>query len=166
MNTDKRQQERLPACPLAPSGPPGASPYRILDISHSGCLVESTRPLGRVGSILSLELPVPARQDASVARATIVWERVGPDRPGQGPVRYGLSFRDMDKESQEALDRYLDYLKQEHHIRQLDAAWRRIRTPRRDHAPPMAEEEPESLDTPASDGPFKGRNDSGNAFVR
>ncbi len=166
LNINKRQQKRLPARPLAPYGNPRTPPYRILDISCSGCLVQSSKPFGRVASIVTLELPVPSKEEFCVIRAKIVWERVGPDRGGEGDFRYGLSFREMDKASRTALNLYLDYLKRDHHLSQLDEAWRKARTPRHEDSTSILGEEPEGVSPSVSEGPVKGRNDSGNAFVR
>lgn len=165
VNANKRHQKRLPAQPLGNSATAKRPPYRILDISLSGCLVESKKPLGRVASTLSLELPLPTRADTSVVRAKIVWERVGPDREGEGDFRYGLSFREMDSESHIALNLYLDYLNRDTHLTQLDEAWRRARTPKSEGSVSILGEEPDAVPS-VSDTPFTGRIDSGNAFVR
>jgi len=89
---NKRQQRRLPARPLAPSSSSRTPPYRVLDISRSGCLLESKEPLGRVASVFPLELPVPTRTDRPVVRATIVWAREGQGRGGESvfPIRQFL----------------------------------------------------------------------------
>ncbi len=126
---NKRQQRRLPARPLGPSGPSSTPPYRILDISRSGCLLESKKPLGRVASAFPLELPVPARTDRPVVRATIVWKREGQGRGGRPCFRYGVYFREMDRESHRALDLYLDYLQRDQHVNRLDEAWRSLKMP-------------------------------------
>ena len=127
---NKRQQRRLPARPLAPSSSLRTPPYRVLDISRSGCLLESNEPLGRVASAFPLELPVPTRTDRPVVKATIVWAREGQGRGARPCFRYGMFFREMDSESQRALNLYLEYLQRDHHVSRLDEAWRSLKMPR------------------------------------
>ena len=127
---NQRQQRRLPARPLPPSASSRTPPYRVLDISRSGCLLESKEPLGRVASTFPLELPVPTRTDRPVVKATIVWVREGLGRGGRPCFRYGISFLQIDSESQRALNLYLDYLQRDQHVNQLDDAWRRLKMPR------------------------------------
>jgi len=127
---NKRQQRRLPARPFMPSASSRTPPYRVVDISKSGCLLESKERLGRVASSIPLELPVPTRSERPVVRATIVWEREGHGRGGRRCFRYGISFRDMDRGSQRALNLYLDYLQRDHHVNRLDEAWRNLKMPR------------------------------------
>ncbi len=129
-DTNKREQQRLPARPIERSQATRTRPYRILDISRSGCLVESSKPLGRVASLVPLELPVPARAEPPVVRATIVWEGRPQARENNPCFRYGLFFREMDPACCRALCRYLDFLQRDHHLNRLDEAWRRIRGPR------------------------------------
>ena len=126
----KRQQRRLPARPLAPSSSSRTPAYRVLDISRSGCLLESEEPLGRVATVVPLELPVPTKTDRPVVRATIVWAREGRRRGGNLFFRYGISFIQIDGESQRTLDLYLDYLQRDQHLNRLDQAWRSLRGPR------------------------------------
>lgn len=127
---NKRQQRRLPTRPLAPSASLRTPSYRVLDISRSGCLLESKDPLGRVASTFPLELPVPTRTDRPVVRATIVWAREGQGRGGRRCYRYGVSFIQIDTESQRALNLYLDYLQRDQHVNRLDEAWRSLKMPR------------------------------------
>ncbi len=126
---DKRVERRLPARPLERPRGSQACPYRILDISRSGCLVESSKPLGPVAASIPLELPVPARTETPVVRAAIVWEGTPQGEPGGGRAgfRYGLSFLEMDPAGRMALARYLDFLRRNHHLDLLDEAWRRLR---------------------------------------
>ena len=128
--TNKRQQRRLPARPLAPSAMFMTPSYRVLDISSSGCLLESNEPLGRVASSFPLELPVPTKTDRPVVTATIVWAREGQGGGGRPCFRYGTSFMEMDTESQRALSMYLDYLQRDQHVNRLDEAWRNLKMPR------------------------------------
>jgi hypothetical protein len=133
MQTDvinKREQRRLPLRPLAPSASSRTPPYRVLDISRSGCLLESEEPLGRVASVFPLELPVPTKTDRPVVRATIVWAREGQGREGRRSFRYGVSFIQIDSESQRTLNLYLDYLQRDQHVSRLDEAWRSLKMPR------------------------------------
>ena len=126
---NKRQQRRLPARPLPPSISSRTPPYRALDISRSGCLLESEEPLGRVGSTFPMELPVPTRADRPVERATIVWAREGQGMGGTLCFRYGISFIQIDSESQRALNLYLDYLQRDQHLNRLAEAWRSFKGP-------------------------------------
>ena len=127
---NKRQQRRLPARPLAPSASSRTPPYRVLDISRSGCLLESKEPLGRVASAFPLELPVPTRTDRPVVRATIVWAREGQGRGARPCFRYGISFIQIDSGSQRTLNLYMDYLQRDQHVNRLDEAWRSLKMPR------------------------------------
>jgi len=127
---NQRQQKRLPARPVAPSASSRTPPYRVLDISRSGCLLESKEPLGRVASTFPVELPVPTRTDRPVVRATIVWAREGQETGGRRSFRYGMSFLEMDSRSQRALTLYLDYLQRDQHLNRLDEAWRNLNLPR------------------------------------
>jgi hypothetical protein len=127
---NQRQQKRLPARPVAPSASSRTPPYRVLDISSSGCLLESKEPLGRVASTFPVELPVPTRTDRPVVRATIVWAREGQETGGRRSFRYGMSFLEMDSRSQRALTLYLDYLQRDQHLNRLDEAWRSLNLPR------------------------------------
>ena len=127
---NKRQQRRLPARPLASSAMFMTPSYRVLDISRSGCLLESNEPLGRVASSFPLELPVPTKTDRPVVWATIVWAREGQGRGGRRSFRYGISFMEMDTASQRTLSMYLDYLQRDQHVNRLDDAWRSLKEPR------------------------------------
>ena len=127
---NNRLQKRLPTPPLAPSASSRTPPYRVLDISRSGCLLESRESLGRVASSFPVELPVPTRTDRPVVRATIVWVREGQGKDGRRCYRYGMSFMEMDRKSQRALALYLDYLQRDQHLNRLDEAWRSLKTPR------------------------------------
>ena len=127
---NKRQQRRVPTRSLAPCTSSRTPPYRVLDISRSGCLLESKEPLGRVASVFPLELPVPTKTDRPVVRATIVWVREGQGRGGSLCFRYGISFIQIDSESQRALNLYLDSLQRDQHVNRLDEAWRSLKLPR------------------------------------
>jgi len=74
------------------------------------------------------ELPLPVRADSVTLVAKIVWE----DRPleafGTGSsITYGLCFDQMDNVSQLILDAYLDFLRRDVHIVQLEQAWKKLR---------------------------------------
>lgn len=127
---NKRQQRRLPAGSLTSSEMFMTPSYRVLDISSTGCLLESNEPLGRVASCFPLELPVPTKTDRPVVWATIVWVREGQGRGGRRSFRYGISFMEMDTASQRTLNRYLDYLQRDQHLNRLDEAWRSLNLPR------------------------------------
>jgi hypothetical protein len=127
---NKRQHRRLPAGSLRSSAMFMAPSYRVLDISSTGCLLESNEPLGRVASSFPLELPVPTKTDRPVVWATIVWAREGKGRGGRCCFRYGMSFMEMDTASQRTLSTYLDYLQRDHLVNQLDEAWRSLKKPR------------------------------------
>ena len=128
-NSNKRRKRRLPARPVDASAASVTRPYRILDISTSGCSVESSRPLGPVESAVPIELPVPKRVEKAVLRAKIVWKGQGKGEE-RTCYRYGLSFEEMDQTSHQSLDRYVDFLRRDLHVNQLDQAWRKIKTPR------------------------------------
>jgi c-di-GMP-binding flagellar brake protein YcgR len=125
VNTNERQQRRFPARPLDPSRCTGTPPYRIVDISNSGCAVESERPLGPLASAFLLELPVPTKGGRALVAATIVWRVEREDGEGKTAFRYGLHFSEMDAPSQQTLQRYLDFVRRDLHVNQLDDAWRK-----------------------------------------
>jgi hypothetical protein len=127
-NSNKRRKRRMPARPVDGSASAANHPYRILDISTSGCSVESSRPLGPVESAIPIELPVPKRVDKAVLRAKIVWR--GEGKGGERTCyRYGLCFEETDPETHQSLDRYVEFLRRDLHVNQLDQAWRKIKTP-------------------------------------
>jgi c-di-GMP-binding flagellar brake protein YcgR len=129
-SNNKRRKRRLPARPIdASEASSPTRPYRILDISPSGCSVETSSPLGAVESAIPIELPVPKRVDKAVLRAKIVWKGEGKNEE-RTCYRYGLSFEEMDPDSHQRLDRYLDFLRRDLHVNQLDQAWRKLKTPR------------------------------------
>jgi hypothetical protein len=127
-DSNKRRKRRLPVRPVDASATTVTRPYKILDISTSGCSVESSRPLGPVDSAVPIELPAPMRVEKPVLRAKIVWK--GEDKGEEKTCyRYGLSFEQMDPESHQSLDRYVDFLRRDLHVNELDQAWRKLKTP-------------------------------------
>jgi hypothetical protein len=126
-DSNKRRERRLPAQPVDASAATLTHPYRILDISASGCSVESSRPLGPVDSAVPIELPVPRRVEKAVLRAKIVWKGEGRGEE-KTCYRYGLSFEQMDRESHHSLDRYVGFLRRDLHVNELDQAWRKLKT--------------------------------------
>lgn len=125
VNTNQRQQRRFPARTLDASRGCGTPPYRIVDISNSGCAVESERPLGPLASAFLLELPVPVKLGRALVPATIVWKVEREEGQGRTAFRYGLHFGEMDAPSQQILQRYLEFLRRDLHVDRLDNAWRK-----------------------------------------
>ena len=127
-DSKKRRKRRLPVRHADASATAATRPYRILDISTSGCSVESSRPLGPVESAVPIELPVPKRVYNPVLRAKIVWKGEGKGEE-RTYYRYGLSFQEMDPASHQSLDRYVNFLRRDLHENELDQAWRKLKTP-------------------------------------
>jgi hypothetical protein len=125
---DRRKQRRLPVRPLRSYEIYAPYPYRVVDISRSGCAVESNRPLGKLGTQIPFDLPLPACTDSSPLTARIVWTSLHVQGDGTGCHRYGLCFGEMGKVGRLILEAYLDYLRKDVHLARLDETWRKLKT--------------------------------------
>ncbi len=121
---ERRREERLPVRPREEAPEANRFPYRVLNVSKSGCSVASREKLWPARDVVALDLPLPGRADRLRVRARVVWE--GSD-PGEAEYLYGLQFEEVDKGSRLILDLYLDYLRRELHLARLDEAWRKLK---------------------------------------
>lgn len=124
---ERRESERFPVRQLTAYGSHKAIPYRIVNVGRAGCSLESREPLGEVDSSIVLDLPLPADTESLALAARIVWEEGDPESEERHCLRYGLSFDGMDKMSEMILDAYLDFLRRDVHIAQLEEAWMKLK---------------------------------------
>jgi hypothetical protein len=104
-----------------------AFPYRVVNISKTGCAVESRMPLEeREGKIL-FDLPLPSRTQSLSLEARIVRECRFDEETGTPSILYGIRFEAMDHLSGLILDAYLGFLRRDTHIAQLEDAWEKLR---------------------------------------
>lgn len=101
--------------------------YRVLNISGSGCAVESRAFLEEKGGRVLLDVPLPSKTRSLTVAATVVWvERRGGDG-WASPLRFGLRFEEMDRLSHLIMDAYLGFLRRDAHIAQLEEAWEKLK---------------------------------------
>lgn len=101
--------------------------YRVMNISKTGCALESRESLGLQDEKIVFDLPLPSRADSVTMAAKIVWEERGEDRTGATRFRYGLCFDEMDNVSCSILEAYLDFLRRDVHIVKLEEAWGKLK---------------------------------------
>ncbi len=126
---EKREHERFPVRQFQRSFKLYKSRlYHITNISKSGCFMESRDVFPASDGRIAFDLPLPARADGVTLAAKIVWETksIG-DNDGKVVYQYGLSFEDMDNVSTMILDAYLDFLRRDVHIAQLEQAWQKLK---------------------------------------
>jgi hypothetical protein len=124
---ERRAHERLPVRLSKPNDVGHHLPYRVVNVSKSGCFLESRKALGEVQSAIALELPLPADADSLTLPAQIVWRDVDRDTGGAGWFRYGLVFNGIDRVSELILDAYVEFLRRDLHIAQLEEAWLKLK---------------------------------------
>jgi hypothetical protein len=100
----------------------------LLDISPSGCLLETREPLGEVSSSVRLRLPLPKGDAREPLTARIVWKTERTDPGRSTGFLYGLRFEEIDPEGENTLRLYLDFLRRDCHVASLDEAWRKLRS--------------------------------------
>jgi hypothetical protein len=124
---ERRRDERLPV--RSKEGVPETDrfPYRIVNVSKSGCSVASRHELWPAEAATVLDLPLPGRADRLRVSARVVWKGSEHETAEAEPFLYGLEFEKLDKGSQLILDLYLDYLRRELHLARLDEAWRKLK---------------------------------------
>ncbi|MEW6440504.1 MAG: PilZ domain-containing protein [bacterium] len=122
---ERRGDERLPVRQVEAQGGCGSFSYRVLNISRSGCAVETSQCLWNEHATIPFELPLPGKVDRLKLNARIVWHE--PARNGgQLSSVYGIHFPALEPSSELILDLYLDYLRREIHLARLDEAWRKL----------------------------------------
>jgi len=89
--------------------------------------LESRKPLGEVQSPIAFELPLPAGAESLTLPARIVWRAVDRGIGQSGSFRYGLVFSEIDRISELILDAYVEFLRRDLHIAQLEEAWLKLK---------------------------------------
>ena len=126
---ERREHERLPV--RQTQSVEASMPYRVMNVSKSGCFLETRRPLGEVESVIAFELPLPAGADSLTLGARIVWRDADPEMEQSGWFRYGLSFNGLDRISELILDAYVEFLRRDLHVAQLEDAWLKLKRVRK-----------------------------------
>ena len=124
---ERRENERLPVRQSKRHKHERSFPYRVVNVSKSGCLLESRKALGEVQSAIAFELPLPAGADSITLGAQIVWRVGDQEREESGWFNYGLSFNGIDKTSELILDAYVEFLRRDLHVAQLEEAWLKLK---------------------------------------
>ena len=106
---------------------PVPHPYRVVNVSRSGCFIESTRILGRMETDILFHLPLPADADSLPLLARIVRQVGEVTRDNRNYILYALQFESMDDLSEMILEVYLDFLKKEVHVAQLEETWLKVK---------------------------------------
>ena len=124
---ERRAHERLPVRQIQAQNVDHSLPYRVMNVSKTGCFLETQQPLGTVESAIAFELPLPAGADSLTLAARIVWRDADPEREMSGRFRYGLSFHGIDKIGELILDAYVEFLRRDLHVAQLEDAWLKLK---------------------------------------
>ncbi len=124
---ERREHERIPVRQVPAQTVDHSLPYRVMNVSKSGCFLETRQPLGEVESSLAFELPLPAGADSLTLAARIVWRDADPEMEQSGWFRYGLSFDGTDRISELILDAYVEFLRRDLHVAQLEDAWHKLK---------------------------------------
>ena len=124
---ERRQHERLPVRQTQAHNSDHSLPYRVMNVSKSGCFLESREALGEVASPVAFDLPLPAGADKLTLRARIVWRDADPESEQSGWFRYGLRFNGIDGISELILDAYVEFLRRDLHVAQLENAWLKLK---------------------------------------
>ena len=102
-------------------------PYRVVNVSKTGCCVESNMILGRKASEIIFYLPLPADTKSLPLAAKIVREPLQIDGGGRECIQYALQFDKMNELSEIILDTYLDFLDKERHVARLENTWSKLK---------------------------------------
>lgn len=124
---ERRKDERLPVRQREGLQPARPFPYRIVNVSKSGCSVASRQELWPAQGTIVLDLPLPGRADRLRVGARVVWKGSERETSIEEPFLYGLHFEKLDKGNQLILDLYLDFLRRDLHLARLDEAWRKLK---------------------------------------
>jgi len=124
---ERREHERIPVRQTPAQTVDRSLPYRVMNVSKSGCFLETRQPLGEVESSIAFELPLPAGADSLTLAARIVWRDADPEMEQSGWFRYGLSFNGTDRISALILDAYVEFLRRDLHVAQLEDAWHKLK---------------------------------------
>ena len=124
---ERREHDRLPVRQIPEHGINKSLPYRVMNVSKSGCFLESRQTLGEVEAAIAFELPLPAGADGLTLGARIVWRDEAPEEKPSGWFRYGLSFHGVDKVSELILEAYVEFLRRDLHVARLEEAWLKLK---------------------------------------
>ncbi len=124
---ERREHERLPVRKVQTQGEENPLPYEVVNVSKSGCFLEAGKALGEVESAILFELPLPAGADSLTLSARIVWRNADPETEDAGRFKYGLHFSGTDRVSDLILDAYVEFLRRDLHVAQLEEAWRKLK---------------------------------------
>ena len=124
---ERREHERLPVRQTKRRSDEKSLPYRVVNVSKSGCFLESRKALGEVHSSIAFELPLPAGADSLTLGARIVWRSADRGKEESGWATYGLSFNGIDRTSELILDAYIEFLRRDLHVAQLEEAWLKLK---------------------------------------
>ena len=124
---ERREHERLPVRLSKPHDVRQHLPYRVVNVSRSGSFLESREPIGEVQSAITFELPLPAGAESLTLPARIVWRTLDRETGQSGWFRYGLVFSGIDRISELILDAYVEFLRRDLHIAQLEEAWLKLK---------------------------------------
>ena len=102
-------------------------PYKVMNISKSGCAVRSSETLEECGGKILIDLPLPSETQSLCVEAKVVRENRFEEQAGASSTLYGLSFEEMDHVSCLILDAYLGFLRRDKHIAQLEDAWEKLK---------------------------------------
>ncbi len=102
-------------------------PYRVVNVSKTGCFIESSRILGRKESEIIFHLPLPADTDSLPLAARIVREPLQIDGSNSECIQYALEFDRMNDLCELILDAYLDFLQKERHVAKLEDTWSKLK---------------------------------------
>jgi len=124
---ERREHERIPVRQIPAQTVDHSLPCRVMNVSKSGCFLETRQPLGEVESSIAFELPLPAGADSLTLAARIVWRDADLEMEQSGWFRYGLSFNGTDRISELILDAYVEFLRRDLHVAQLEDAWHKLK---------------------------------------
>ncbi len=125
---NKRKNERLPVRVLKSQQSTKKWSHRVVNISETGCAVESNVEMRANDSEFSFDLPLPTKTSSVSLNAKIVWENTELDNAESSVYQYGICFSDMDRVSKLILDAYLDFLRRDVHIARLDVALQKLKS--------------------------------------
>ena len=124
---ERRKHQRFPVRQENYYRAPVPYPYRVVNVSRSGCFIESHRILGRMETDITFYLPLPADADSLPLSAKIVRQVGEINRNNRDYILYALEFENMDNLSETILEVYLDFLKKEVHVARLEETWLKIK---------------------------------------
>jgi hypothetical protein len=102
-------------------------PYRVVNLSKTGCAIESKTLLEKQDGTIFLDLPLPSKTPNLSLEAKVVWKTRLEQEPDRPSFLYGVRFEEMDNLSGQILDAYLGFLRRDTHIAQLEHAWEKLK---------------------------------------